>query len=185
MQINTNKSSNRKMKMIVVAALAVVVLGAGAVYAYSKISSQGSTAKSDPNKVDSVNYDKATKEQQDAGAAAKKEAIEREESKNNPTPPSSTAPPVTITSSNQDSGVLAIRTMIDTATSGGTCQLQMSKTGSTTITQEVDTQSLGSYMVCKGFDIPTANLEKGDWKISVTYKKDNTSSSVEKVVTVS
>ncbi|HMI09805.1 MAG TPA: hypothetical protein VK497_05425 [Candidatus Saccharimonadales bacterium] len=118
-------------------------------------------------KVNDVNYDKPSSEEQKAGAEAKKQS-ENTPSVYNP-PDTSNPTQLAITSSNQQGGVLELRTTISAIDDTGKCTLNFKKTGSSTITQEVGVQNMGSYSVCKGFDISTASLSKGDWTAEITY----------------
>jgi len=76
---------------------------------------------------------------------------------------------VTISSANQNNGTLQVRTIISEVTTTGNCKLSLEQAGQKTITQSAGTQALGSYSVCQGFDVSTAGMAKGQWKISITY----------------
>ena len=161
MKIIKNKHSNRRFVIIAISSLVAVCLIAGGVYAYH-LQTQPETQTTIPSSTDdsNVNYNKPTDEQQKAGDDAKKDAIN-----NNNTPTSSD---IAISSTNiSDSGVLQIRTMITAIDDKGTCTLQMTMGGANDITMTTGTQTLGSYSVCKGFDVPSP--QKGTWQIKVTY----------------
>lgn len=181
MKILKNKIQERKTKYIVgLLVLVLIVAGVAGYYAYTQMAPTDKRPESS-SKINDVNYDKPTKEQQDTGAEAKKEALQKGD--NDSSTPTS-GPQITITSLNQTEDMVSVRTMIDTAIEGGTCTLTFSRANQTTITQTVNTQSLGSYYVCQGFDITKSGLEQGDWNLTITYTKDATTSKVEKVVTV-
>lgn len=177
-----NKKLKSKNIILIAVALLFAAIAGGYIYLFPHSPAEGVTTISDPAKINDVNYSKATDEQVNAGYEAKKRSLE-----STPTPApstSSTAPQVSIVSKNQSNGKLSVRTMVDTVIDGGTCTFTMTKPGSTTVTQQADTQSLGSYSVCKGFDVPTADLDKGDWTITIKYQKDTATSSTTGVVTV-
>lgn len=184
MQINKNKPSHRKIKIILAIVLAIALVSGAILYFYLRNSSQNSPTSANPDKINSVDYDKATKEQRDAGEAAKKAAIESEEGKNTTDPMASDgAPAISISSVGQDGGILSIRTMINSVATGGTCRLELARVNSqTVVVREASTRLLGSYSVCEGFDVSTGDLEKGDWKISVTYQENDVTSKDEKTV---
>ena len=157
-----NKHSNRRFIIIAISSVVLAALIAGGVYAYH-IQTQPATEKNTPSNTDEsdINYEKPTDDQQQAGNDAKEDAV------NNDAP--STASDISITSANQADGVLRIRTTITTVDEAGTCTLLMTMAGETDITLSAGTQTLGSYSVCKGFDVPTASIKKGTWQAKVTY----------------
>lgn len=179
-----NKKLKSKNIILAVAVLLVAAIAGGYIYLFPHSPAENVATVSDPTKINDVNYGKATDEQISAGYEAKKQSLEP-----TPTPSpsaSSPAPQISIVSKQIDSkGKLSVTTMIDTIADGGICIFTMTKPGSTTVTQEAGTQSLGSYSVCKGFDIPTDNLDKGGWTITIKYQKDTATSSTTGVVTVS
>lgn len=108
-----------------------------------------------------VNYDNATEEQQQAGNDTKEDAVNTDN-----TPSASN---IAITAANQQGEILIVRTTITGLDDDGTCTLVLSNTGSDDITIIAGTQTLGSYSVCKGFDVPVATISKGTWKLKITY----------------
>lgn len=176
MKINKTKKINK----FVLVAIAVVVLAVGyLVSAYFvkwyPFQNVGSVGHSD-RKVNEVSYDQPTDEQQKAGDEAQKQS-ENAPSAYKPIP--STSPTqLAITSANQQNGVLEIRTTVSTIDESGKCSLSFSKAGSSTIAQEVGIQSMGSYSVCKGFDLQTSGLVKGDWTAVITYSGASPSATV-------
>lgn len=172
-----NKHFNRRFIIITISTIVITTLVAGGVYAY-RLQTQPSTQTTSPPSSDSsnINYDKPTDEQQQAGNDAKENAVN-----NDDTP---TTSDITITSTNQTDGVLRIRTQIGAVDDNGTCTLLMTMADAADITMTVGTQTLGSYSVCKGFDIPTTDIKKGVWQATVTYSSGNKTSSATQQIQV-
>jgi hypothetical protein len=68
----------------------------------------------------------------------------------------------------QNTSGLHISTIIQTSTSSGSCKLQLAK-DTKVITKEASVQALSSYSTCKGFDIPSQDLESGTWTMSIIF----------------
>lgn len=185
MKINTNNKRVKKY-VIIAAILLAVIFGYIAVaytiksYPFNNRDDQ-TLEDSTSKKVNEVNYDKPSSDQEQAGIQAKKEAEERELDPGISTPEGATH--LAITSHNQQNGLLELRTTISTTDESGRCILTFKKSGSTTITQEVGVQNMGSYSVCKGFDINTTGLAKGEWMAEIKYA-DSTSSVVSQAISV-
>lgn len=103
------------------------------------------------------------------------ENAQSEETKNNttkdpPTPTVNQGIVATVTRS-QVSGIVAQIRVLVTGTSSGTCELTLSKSGSTNIVKSspISTKE-GGIVTCDGFDIPVAELTNGAWKVSITLK---------------
>ena len=122
-----------------------------------------STESSSPTAT-GTNQEPATEDQQAAGDQAKEDFIKN----NDNTSPSSAT--ITISSVSANAENLAIRTMITAIDDSGTCTLTMTSNGKETITQTVGTQSLGSYSVCKGFNIDKSLIGNATWKAKIVYK---------------
>jgi hypothetical protein len=186
MKINkSNKKINRLA--IIIAIVLVATVGYTAVAYFAKLypfnNHTAQTQKdSSSKKVNEVNYDQPSSDQQQAGTQAKKESEERALNPDTSTPEGSTQ--LAITSYNQENGTLELRTTISTANESGKCSLVFKKSGSTTITQEVGVQNMGSYGVCMGFDIPTSGLAKGDWTAEITYTGPTPSATVSQVIKI-
>jgi hypothetical protein len=178
MEMIKNKNSRNKIIVVLLTIIALLAIGVVGYYLYSGYPSKNEATRSNPTKVNDINYSPPTKEQQEAGLEAKKESVETSPS---PTPSvDGKAPSISITFANRSS----IKTMIESVNIG-TCTLQLTKPGSPTITKEANTQTLGSYSVCEGFDISTLDLSSGNWTATITYKEGVATSSATKVITVS
>jgi cytoskeletal protein RodZ len=165
--------NTKHKKRNIIAVIAILVLIGAGVLAWFFF--QQSVAKTDKPE-NTVDYQEPTTDQQKAGDKAKEDFINNQkEIDDKKTPvdsgtPTSDTVNVTISSSNQAGETYQLRTVIAAVDGSGTCALSLSKSGQSTITQEVGTQVFGSYSVCKGFDIPVAGLEKGEWQVAITYK---------------
>lgn len=89
-----------------------------------------------------------------------------------------------ITSVNQDASLLHIRALVQAVTSSGTCTLAMTGPQQKTYSSSASVQALPSTSTCKGFDIPLSQLEKGDWKITITFNNDKLTASASKNITI-
>lgn len=167
-----NSSSSKKKIVAIIIGIITIVAVAGAVgYFLLQKSSQDSSVSKPNNTVD---YNPPTDEQKKAGEDAKKDFIEKtdEVSPNPSTQPSGTSS-VSLSSVGQNGQTLSIRTVIS-AQSAGSCKLILSMPGQTDIVRTADTQDMGSYITCKGFDVDTTSLTKGTWKVSIQFSGDAT-----------
>ena len=83
-----------------------------------------------------------------------------------------------------DGKTLQIRATIDQKVTDGTCNLTLSKSGSTTVTKTANIVSDPSSSTCSGFDIPIDQLSSGIWSININLTSDSRSGSIQGVVTV-
>lgn len=148
--------------------------------------------KNEDKSENTVNYDKASSSQKETGGQAKKDFVDRVYGTDETSSPSADQPVantnkvgVVLTSIMQQADVVSVRTIIQTVGDGGTCVLELSKPGSEPIKQSAETQSMGSYVVCRGFDLSTNGLAKGNWNVTVKYQGENdTSGSAEGLVEI-
>ncbi len=179
MKITPRKGISKRTWLIIIAALALVVIG-GAVYAwYSRSKPSESTSN--------VNTNPPTQEEKDAGNAAKKDTVD--------TPPAQTTPPprsgsgktnvaVTISAATQTDTTVQIRGLISTVVdSTGNCTLTLTK-GASTVTKTAGTQALANSTTCQGFNIDTSELSAGDWQITLKYESNTLSGTATGTVTV-
>lgn len=133
---------------------------------------------------DNIDYDPATKEQQDAGNTIKS-------SGSGDIPPTPTVIPgsdkknvqLTITSANQNESNLQIRALISAVENDGVCTLTLSSAGETTVSKTAGIQAMATVSTCKGFDIPVPELAVGKWHILVEYSSETlTGSSAQDVI---
>ncbi len=89
-----------------------------------------------------------------------------------------------ITSINQSSTELHIRTILQTVTNSGTCTITMTHADGRVFSQSVDVQALSSSTTCKGFDIQLSELGEGSWATVLEFSNDNLSASTSINITV-
>lgn len=184
-----------KKKLIIVSGLVVLALliTLPFIYVYGFNGNLfGWTAKTSTNTVDeSVDLNKPTDDQKEAGDRIKEEAVnEKPGSNNSDTPrepvqePGSTKSRVdtSITAASRNGDVFQIRTLISTLDSG-TCTLTLTKDG-TNIVKTAGTQPLSNTSTCKGFDIPISELSSGSWQVGLTYENNSLIGTASKVVVV-
>lgn len=174
MRIAINKNHKKRNIILTISAL---VFSAGVASALLIPSSPFSLNKKQEDRAENtVNYKTPSSDQKQAGDKAKEDFIKKQaaaddaQSKSNQSGSSSNTVNITISSAKQVDQVYQIRTILSAIDDNGTCTLTLSKTGQGPVTQVVGTQTLGSYSVCKGFDVTTAGLEKGDWQVNIAYK---------------
>lgn len=184
MKIKKSNNSNKSYRklLILIGALFIACIAAGVVWYINQ--PQVDSQNIPPRKENSVNYSKATKEEKEAGLRAKQDFAKRSENKSTeadsssvPTSPSpvesqkdtQSAVPVTITSAAIQESVLQVRAIVTLNSSEGECHMKMSKSGQNTIVRRAEVAAMNSYFICKGFDVDTVSLAKGDWQVEISY----------------
>lgn len=164
---------NKKKRLALIILASIVVLGAGA-FAAAYFIREASTGDRPENTPD---YSAPTDDQKKAGDQAKEDFIEKHYSdeddasdSSSDDSPASKAVELTITSANQSNSTYQFRTMIQSLDGNGVCTLELTRQGADGIMQQAGTQILGSYSVCKGFDISTSGIQKGNWQVKISYR---------------
>lgn len=80
---------------------------------------------------------------------------------------------VLLSAANQNGATVQIRFDILTITNTGTCTLTLTKDQST-VTKSASVQALPDSSTCKGFDIPTSELNPGTWQIKLHFENSET-----------
>lgn len=193
-----NKDEHQKMKIrktknnkVLLTTLLVGLLAVAGVAAYIYL--RPSEVESDQ----SVNYDEATEEQIQAGkdTAEQQPSTSDDDATESPdgqadTPlqslpaPVETAGDIHLTVVSQSDNTLTIRTLIQGVAHGGSCELRLSRLGAPTVTRTAGTQLTASNSTCQGFDIDTSTMQKGDYNLNVTYRKDDVSKSASQKITI-
>lgn len=185
-----NKQNHKKS--IIVAVISLVLLtGSVLAYIYVFNGSLLGWEKPRPAKVNDVDYNKPTTEQQDAG-----KDIESRNSSDDPNQVGSDKAPqsssngntkaetaVTVTSSGQNGNVLQVRALISALANSGTCTITLTNK-TNTVTKTAQVQSLPSSSTCKGFDIPTTELSVGNWQYSLLFENETMKGSTGGSVTI-
>lgn len=170
-----------RKKIVIATCILLLILVASAIVYYSH---RDRTTKSTTNPVPQkpINYTPPTSDQVTTGDQIKKQSVDSQQQNNDTSP--STPTPVMITSINQSSGVIYIRSIIQKVTNSGSCTLTMSNNtgGSYTTTSKV--QAMASSSTCEGFNIPSSKLSPGNWSITITFSDGLSSGSASGSVTV-
>ena len=173
---------------IIIAIVIAVLIGAGVfAYAYKLWPFHASNAST-------IDTKPATKEQQNAGQQIKQtNADEDAKNKSNgsdqpaapvPQPSGKSSVTVSITAANQNSGVLQIRSLIETVDSTGTCTLTLTKSGLPTVTKTAGVQALASSSTCQGFNVPVSELAKGTWNLNLLFENGTLKGEASKTVDI-
>lgn len=167
MKINKSKRTNKYW----IIAVAIIVIIAGYLvsanfmkwYPFQAITT--GEQKNTPL-VNDINYDKPTKEEQNAPTDMTEEGSVN-------LPGKTDTGNVAISSLQIDpSGNLRIGTIIQTLTSGE-CTLIVTKSGQAITEQKVGTQPLSNTSTCKGFTVAADMLPSGTYGVEVTYIHEN------------
>lgn len=167
------KSPSKINKKIVVISLiiAIVVLALICyifVFATQK-SNNINTIDSNDAPSNTIDYEPATKEQQEAGNQAKEDFIN-----NTSEGEGSASSDVNITISSQsadkEAGIYRVRTIISTQDNSGSCTITLNTPEKDAIVQTVATQDLGTYLVCQGFDLNINTLGSSQWTGQISYE---------------
>ena len=177
------KTNNKKAKLIILAVVMLILLlvALGVYFIGFKGTLFGWTPFADARTSD-INYGAPTKGQLNAGENIEKSTDKNSNSGKNPNDVGADHPnqpiqsgtskasvAVTLSSANQNDGVLQIRAMIGVLTNEGTCTLTLTKSGKT-VTRTADVQPLSNSTTCKGFDIPVAELSSGQWNARIDFE---------------
>lgn len=194
-QKNNSRFSGRKK--ILLASLAVVLIGLGgaATYIYAfdgDLLGWNASRQSDKST--------ATEDQKKEGERIKQESVADtgknqdqksqaggSEQPSDPTPiPGSTkkSVDVIITAAAQNGTTLQIRSLISAVTNSGTCTLALSKTGAADVVVQANIVASSNSSNCQGFDVPVAQLSTGSWKALITFSNNELTGSVSKTVDV-
>lgn len=188
-----NKSSKTYKKIVVISAIVLIAAPVcGAWYVHQQQSKTNTPASKETKPENTVNYDTATEQEKAAGLQAKKDFSKRVESQpaelDTPKDPvagsGAAAVPVTITSAVVQEGILQVRAIVSATAAEGQCNLRMTKTGQAEVVRQAELMAMNSYFICKGFDIDTASLTKGEWQVVVSYSSNTGAGRADKAVTI-
>lgn len=171
MRIRKSTTSKKKAVTLVVVVLAVAGLS---IFAwFSPDVPFFGIGKSEDGLNNTVDYDGPNAEQQDAGTKIKEDFVDKKYQQDSSEETLVDTPvDMSFSSVSQLSDRLSIRVIIQSNVMGGTCELTALQ-GDSVITKVVQTQIIGSYKTCQGFDIPLNELSSGSWKVSVAYIDDS------------
>lgn len=171
------KSSKKKITIVVICILAVILGAAG--YVFYK--TQNPSPSSDASDFQDANPITTPEEE-------KQQSYEEEKKEHGAEYPKTTDPdtPLTVTFTNigQQDTTLRVRATADALISGGTCTLTLTKNG-TTITKTAPTFVTAHTSTCQGFDVPVGELSPGSWDVTLEMTKDSQSGRATTAVNIS
>ena len=174
MKIKTSHSSSKKM--IILAACAILLgLVIFLTYLYFGNHSSPIDDSKTTSGVNTVDYSAPSKDQ--ANPATDPQS-------NSSQSPSTSDLEVAITSTNQNNGMLQIRSLITPILGSGTCHLELSKLGSPSLRSDASVQNLSSSSTCQGFDIAIASLSPGVWRVVLSVESGNRSGTTSSEVSI-
>ncbi len=195
MRIEKTKSKKTKLIILTIAILALLTFASGIYFVGFKGNLFGWTPFAD-TQTSGINYGAPTKDQLNAGKDIEKSTNENSNSGKNPNDAGADHPnqpvqsgntkasvAVTLSSANQNDGMLQIRAMIGVLTNQGTCKLTLTKSGET-VTRTAAVQPLSNSTTCKGFDIPVAELSNGQWNAQIDFENSTATGTTTSTVKV-
>lgn len=180
------KTTRSKKKPLMVALVITGALLAGSL-AFVAYNNLWPFANENPTPEDTVDLEAPSEEQVDAGNEIKKQNTESSKPNSAATQTSNNTNGTVaaeITYADKESNALRIGTLIQEVSTTGNCTVTLSKTGQASISKTAKTQPLASASTCQGFTIDTANLAKGTWKLTLTYKSDKSNGTSSRDVTL-
>ncbi|HET7630580.1 MAG TPA: hypothetical protein VFK03_04365 [Candidatus Saccharimonadales bacterium] len=163
----------------------VVIVGAAAFGAYSYLGSDDQAATTEPTI--SGQAPPTTPEptpKSEAGDQQKQQFISDKQNSQTPSPQEKSQTSLLITHNGQDGDTLQLRVLISAVTNG-TCQLTMTQSGQPAVTKQVDIQPMANNSTCKGFDVDTSDMAKGEWNYTIKISSSDYYGSVKDKVYVS
>lgn len=172
--INPIKKQQHTKKKVIIIICTVVAISAIAVayFAYRSPSAKPTTS---PATQKPINYTAPTNDEKTAGDQIKKQALDSQKQASDSTSNTSSTVPLVITSTNQSSGMVYIRVIIQEVTSAGNCTLSMSNGTGGVYTATSQVQSMASSSTCEGFNVPISKLSPGSWDINIKYTNGTSS----------
>jgi hypothetical protein len=189
MKIKSKTQLSKTTKLVIALVVAVALIAVG-FFGFMYMKKIGPFTQD----TSGINYGPATEEEQQTGDQIKEQNSKSGDATNTGSDPSPAPTPSTdgskptvgveITAANQSNGVLSIRTLVQTLSSGGTCSLSMAGPAGKTYSAVAESQTGPSTSTCKGFDVPVSSLSSGVWTITIQYEDASVKGSASKEVTV-
>jgi hypothetical protein len=185
MKIKKTANQNR---VLIIAIVAIALLGGTAAFAYYRAVHISTTTPSDSP---SVNLSSATDDEKTAGNQAKSASAGTDNKSSNstkdgeasPAAPTSGSVSITMSANAQNGSMYQIRYLINAVASGATCTLTLTK-GSATVTKTAPVQALAQSSTCQGFDIPTSELSPGSWQARMALSGGSVTGSTEDTIQI-
>jgi hypothetical protein len=171
----SDSGTHRKRKLVVLSLIAIILIAVATKIGFSMlhkstINTPSSQKPGTPARaVNSVDYskssqqDNALNEQRKSNTASAGQTLDSNTNKST----SNSNMSITITRAGVVSGTLQVGTLVDGA-STGTCTLNLSQSGQRAVTQTKTVEQENNTYACPVFNVPTSQLTKGAWSVSVT-----------------
>lgn len=174
MRIKTNERKRSRLVLITLIILLVIIAAIVAFFLATRGNEANSNDATGAHNLNNIDYSPPTEEQKNA-------ARDNNSKTQDPTsPPEATQLTVSFTALNQNESQLQVRVLINEVLGTGTCVLTMTKDGEDSITNSAGLQALASSSTCKGFNVPTTSMAKGNWKVHVAVESNGKKGSAEK-----
>lgn len=169
MKLKQTSHPSIKIKVITTLTIVITLLGIGGYFLVKALQ-----PSMDDTSLPSINYGQPSDEQTSNGTSIKENSLNSDMDGINVSgsDQSKGDASITITNKSQNGSNYHIGTLINANVATGTCTISLTKDGQATITQIVEVQAFTQYATCKGFDVETMNLAKGDWTVTVVYEND-------------
>lgn len=186
MKLKQTPRKSSKLKIAIIVAVVLVVIGGGLAAAYMvNKTNEANTAADRAKQVspEGIDYGPATDEQIDAGVDQKGKDHSDQPTESNQGDSISVSftalnPPVAGVSS-----TLTVRAEIGIVSTTGTCTLTLTK-GSTVITKQAGLYAGPTTSTCQGFDVAESELSSGSWNAQLKVVSGDREGSVSRTFTV-
>lgn len=174
MRTTSHKKSSKKIALIIVVSALLLIGGGATVYALT--SKQGdsnihSETETSTDSTPTINTDKPTNEQVQAGNEAKDNTVNQDQGNEQTGSLSASITYTQVANQNVKVGVV-----IDSLISSGTCTFSATRSGASTVTKTASVQALNSSSTCEGFTIPTSEfIGSGEWMFTVKVESSDQS----------
>lgn len=193
MKILKRKNSIKNKIILVLVVIALLIATSFVYFFILKRSLFGWSPIGSVSSNSSINYEKPTDEQKNAGNAIKNNSVTDSEkdtrpSSDRPTPPipqedGRAEITVFITAASQNGSLVQVRSSLGIVTNSGTCTLKVTN-GNAVIKKTAPVQPLASASTCQGFDIPVTELGAGTWSLSLFFENDDVYGNASKDIVV-
>ena len=177
-----NKTSTRRLALLVIGALALAALACVGTYALSGTLFGWHILGTHDTPTSTSGNNPPSKEQIDSGSAIKENSLVNSGGSggsDQPEPPASQQDgrklvQVDITSVDNIGTATRVGVIISALDQLGTCSMKVSSSsGETLYTSSVGVQAMSSTSTCKGFDIPNSDLTDSHYSIVINYSNND------------
>lgn len=184
MKIKNINKKNNSLKAVLILVIILILLTGGAVFAlnyHTLTPASKTTTPHDNNTPKST--DTSNPQPSSSSEGVDKSSLNDKSNPTSITPSALKNIDMTISAANQTANTYQVRTIINTVTNEGTCNLTMTQ-GSKIITKTSDIQAGPSNTTCRGFDIAMTELSSGIWNLSVGFQNTTYQGTVSKEIVI-